>query len=682
MDTSAIGSLQGMTFAQSYDPDHREGFVDVDEWRENPVPHRYVHGGFTDSHTRFSMYCPPAGGFRGRFQQHVTPFPVSECTAQGATGAEDKIGFAISAGAFFLETNGGGEGSGGPASDADPTYSAYRANAACAMLCKYLATLIYPDHVGKIYGYLYGGSGGAYRTFASAEHTEGVWDGFVPFVPGSPMALPNVFSVRMYAQRVLRNKFADIVDALEPGGSGDPYATLNEEEAGVLREATRMGFPIRSWFGYRTMGTQGFTAIYPGVKAVDPTYTEDFWTKSGYLGTDPASSVGDDRFRETIEVVRPLTRREGIDRGIVEGAREEAAGGVDHAFENPEFADDAVIGFVMSKSFTDQPLGLEARVLDGEHSGREFLILETVGDAAVFGHFSAFDLECGTHVELSNDGLLAVQTYHRHQVPPADSDYRVWDQFRNPDGTPIYPQRPLLVGPVFARSTGCSENGSFHGKMIVLASALDRDSFAWQADWFMTQVAHANGGSAQSVARLWYTDNALHGDDGSQSEEDPIRIVSYLGVLQEALLQLADWVENDVPPCETSGYRIDDGQLLLEPTAAGRHGVQPVAKLMVNGAEGRCEVAVGEPVTVRVEARSPEGAPGVDRIEWAVDGREMFTSSEDVDPAACVERSRTCRFDQPGEYFVAARVTSQRAQYVGTELGALLNVVRARVVVR
>ena len=53
------------------------------------------------------------------------------------------------------------------------------------------------------------------------------------------MALPNVFSVRMHAQRVLRDVLDDVVDAVEPGGSGDPYATLDADQAEALREQPR-----------------------------------------------------------------------------------------------------------------------------------------------------------------------------------------------------------------------------------------------------------------------------------------------------------------------------------------------------------------------------------------------------------------------------------------------------------
>jgi hypothetical protein len=35
-----------------------EPFVDVDEAREDPVSHRYVHGGFDGTATRFSLCFP------------------------------------------------------------------------------------------------------------------------------------------------------------------------------------------------------------------------------------------------------------------------------------------------------------------------------------------------------------------------------------------------------------------------------------------------------------------------------------------------------------------------------------------------------------------------------------------------------------------------------------------------
>jgi hypothetical protein len=55
------------------------------------------------------------------------------------------------------------------------------------------------------------------------------------------------FTVRIHALRVLklRNKFPAIMDAIDPGGSGNPYAGLTEEERQALEEATRLGFGPR-----------------------------------------------------------------------------------------------------------------------------------------------------------------------------------------------------------------------------------------------------------------------------------------------------------------------------------------------------------------------------------------------------------------------------------------------------
>ncbi len=78
------------------------------------------------------------------------------------------------------------------------------------------------------------------------------------------MAIPNVFTVRMYAMRVLNDKFPQIIDALEPGGSGDMYAGFNEEEKAALQEVTSMGFPPKSWFGYKDNGYSWFFGSLSG----------------------------------------------------------------------------------------------------------------------------------------------------------------------------------------------------------------------------------------------------------------------------------------------------------------------------------------------------------------------------------------------------------------------------------
>ena len=41
-------------------------FVDADEQRDDPTPHRYIHGGFEGTDTRFAFFYPPEERYEGR----------------------------------------------------------------------------------------------------------------------------------------------------------------------------------------------------------------------------------------------------------------------------------------------------------------------------------------------------------------------------------------------------------------------------------------------------------------------------------------------------------------------------------------------------------------------------------------------------------------------------------------
>ncbi|MFI4974340.1 MAG: hypothetical protein ACHP84_07380 [Caulobacterales bacterium] len=194
-------------------------FIDLDEWRDQPVRHRYVHGGFQETDLRFSIYFPPPERYEGRFFQPLMAVSGTEhaATMPPMMGAMigNMIPFAFDSGAYLVESN---QGRTVMYPGDDPTIPGYRASAATAKHSRALAAEMYGPH--RAYGYVFGGSGGAYKTIACFENTLGVWDGAVPFVMGSPVSLPNVFTVQAHAMRVLWDKFPQIVDALEPGGSG------------------------------------------------------------------------------------------------------------------------------------------------------------------------------------------------------------------------------------------------------------------------------------------------------------------------------------------------------------------------------------------------------------------------------------------------------------------------------
>ncbi len=300
------GSSSIMQVTEAYvDPNYDKPYVDVNELRDDPVPHRYVHGGFEESDAQFSIYFPPAATYEGRFFHNtypmaltsdVGPFPIAFEVATG------DLGFTLDSGAYYLQTNLGGADRMPPA---DPAIGAYRVNAAAAKYSRIVAAELYGDH--RPYGYLFGGSGGSYQVMGAAENTSGVWDGFLPFVLGTPNSIPSMFTVRMHALRVLRlrDKFPGIMDAIDPGGSGDPYVGLDDEERGALEEASLLGYPLRGWWNHATLTSGYFSNVADRVPAVDPSYVTDFWTKPGYLGGDPTSSIHQERrtFDTTVAAV-------------------------------------------------------------------------------------------------------------------------------------------------------------------------------------------------------------------------------------------------------------------------------------------------------------------------------------------------------------------------------------------
>ena len=554
-------------------------------------------------------------------------------------------------------------------------------NAASAEYSRVVAAQRYGDH--RPFGYAYGGSGGGYRTIGGAENTTGVWDGFVPYVIGSPMAIPNMFTVRMHAMRILRHRFEHIVDALEPGGSGDMFEGLDAEERDALVEVTRMGFPQRSWFGHSTMGMHAFPVLYQGMVMTDPSYFEEFWTQPGYLGHEPPQTLQRDRVRLECEIVATITEDEAAHLGVANRAQPgQARGGVDTAWRGPGEPLAIPVALRLSKAPEVEVQGADLFVTSGTAAGTRLSLLSVVEDVAVCGPGDTealVQLQPGDRVKVDNSGFLAAQTYHRHQVPDSD-EFPVWDQFRNPDCSPIYPQRPLILGPLFvAGAAGTVQTGRFEGRMIVVESLLDREALPWQADWYRSRVREHLGGATEDHFRLWFTDNALHGDD--EIQESPAHTVSYLGVLHQALRDVSRWVEEGVAPPPSTRYDVVDGQVIVPADASQRRGIQPVVSLTVDGGE-RADVAVGDEVTFRAMAQVPDEAGAIVSVEWDFDGAALFPVTDPVEVAEKVVVERRCSFAEPGTYFPVVRVAAHRDGDTGSPYARVQNLARVRVVVR
>ena len=635
--------------AGSIDPDYHDARIEIDEWRQTPVPHRYVHGRFDGTEARFSFYFPPADQYRQRFFHNtypmalsadIGPFPIAFEVATG------DLGFTVDSGAYYVQTNNGGLFR---APGVDPGIAAYRVNAAAAKFSREVAARVYGEH--RPFGYLFGGSGGAYQTMGAAQNTSGVWDGFLPFVPGCNHAIPSMFTVRMHALRVLRrrDRLAAIADALAVGGSGDPYAGLDEDEAAAFREVTRMGFPLRGWYDHAAMDSGYFANISGMIPVMDPDYAEDFWTRPGYLGSDPGSTIAADRFALDTSVV-------SVSDGLPRCIELAAPPGRDCA--------DAHLAVLSGAA-----AGASLPIARGE--GASITLIATADPVA------ASAIAPGDAVRIDNGWTLALQTYHRHQVPPAQ-EYCGWDQFRGSDGTPTYPQRDILVGPTgTANAAGSTIDGRINGKVLALAALMDIDSFPWQADWYRSRVRAAMGDAGDDSFAIYFVEHAHH--ENPMTPLQRAHAVSYGGALQQALRDLARWVEDDVAPRSTR-YEVFDAQVVVPPGATDRMGIQPVLSLHVGGGD-RAEVAVGETVTFAAEIEVPTGAGKVVRVEWDFAGSGDFAEASFGAPAERIQLSATHAFSEPGTYFVVVRAASQRDGDQRTAYGLVQNLAQVRVVV-
>ena len=635
--------------AESVDPQYNQPYVDVNESRDEPVPHRYVHGGFTGTDARFSFYFPTADRYQGRFfhntyplatSSDIGPFPIAFEVATG------NLGFTIDSGAYYVQTNLGGADR---TPFADPAIGAYRVNAAAAKYSRVIAAELYGAH--RPYGYLFGGSGGAYQTIGAAENTSGVWDGFVPFVMGTPYAIPSLFTVRMHALRMLRlrNKFPAIMDAINPGGSGDPYAGLNEEERAALREVTLLGFPPRGWWKHETLTSGYFSNVAPLVPMLDPTYIDDFWTQPGYLGSDQTSSIKAAHFQFDTTVAK-----------VIEG-----------------FPRQLELASVPENDFADAHLVISSGAAAGKSVPIAAVNGKTMGFAFAADHAALNSIRAGDQVRIDNSWALALQTYHRHQVPTPD--LYGWNQYRDSDGKPRYPQRGLLIGPIAAAGTaGSVSNGRIQGKMLALQALMDIDAFAWQADWYRSQVKAALGSDFEDNFALWFVDHAHH--DNPSTTAAHAHTVSFEGVLQQALRDLSAWVEKGVRPPDTH-YEVVDSQVEVPAAADQRRGIQPVVELKANGGE-RADVAVNQAVTFTATIEVPPNAGKVIAAEWDFEGVGTYPVAERLGAAQVLVRlSVTHSFSKPGTYFSVLRATSQRQGDMKTPYARIHNIARVRVVV-
>ena len=277
---------------------------------------------------------------------------------------------------------------------------------------------------------------------------------------------------------------------------------------------------------------------------------------------------------------------------------------------------------------------------------------------------------------------LARLAYHRYTLPTR-SGFVGYDQYRDADGHPIYPQRATSVSSFLGRaiSGGALFNGQITGKMIAVNSVLDSDAFPWHGAWYADQVHSALGASADDSYRIWYTDSANHGPYARNNADDA-RLVPYMQVVFQALDDMAAWTEDGIAPPQSTNYKVtDESQVVLPDAAAVRRGVQPTADLTLRGGADRVVVAAGEAVHFSAKLQVPPGAGQIVSVEWDFEGDGTYEKAVIPAGKSTIVLKASHTYGQSGSYYPVVRVGSQRDGDATDTLTIIQNLDRANVVV-
>lgn len=634
------------------DPVFNKPYVDIREERVRcGISYTYVHGGFSESDLRFSLYFPAKEAYENRFFHYLPPAANHEDASQSLTGGDDKITFALSHGAYFVESNLATLNPFAPGASDDITIP-YRTSSAVAEYSRAIAREIYGNEIPRPYGYLFGGSGGAYKTISCVENCDS-WDGCVPYVNGAPVSVPHHLTIRAHGLRTLRHKIPDIIAALEPGGSGDMYENLTADEAASLDELLAFGFPKGAMASLVSSKDGALPILMGGIMRGDPEYFADFWKEKGYAGSDPNSDASRARICHKTRITGKFVPARS-DSGSMDNTT-----GVDTNWQRYKGLSGALGDPLIQVESMPEPgfllLGCFVNVLTGKAAGKK-VYFDAVQDnvlrvAEYFGCEDMMDvmaeIEPGDEVLLDNSNYIAATDYHLHALP--HDHYDGFDICYNADGTPKYVQRDHVVN-----FTGASrQSGDFRCKMIIEHAYCDEMAYPYPAEWYRRQAIKSQGEKeARSRLRVQFIDNALH-DDRAEPVGVELQYVTNCAAIFQCLLDVANWVENGVEPPQESVYTLRSSEIIPAEGIA-RGGIQSIIRLHSHGSR-RIAAKAGETVYFTVDALLPEGAGKITRVEWSFEGEKDYP----VKTGDCLAASHT--FANPGKYTVCVRTYNHRS---------------------
>jgi hypothetical protein len=558
--------------------------------------------------------------------------------------------------------------------------ASHRHEAAATKVAKAYANKLY-GNTAKIYSYFWGCSGGGTVAMAAAENVTGVWDGVQPQCIGTSGDAPyhSFHWQAHYTMAIPQEKRDAIAAAAVPGGTGDIYAGLNEEEKSVLNEFLAAGYPLP------IIGNH-FKNFLPlvdpiDIRLFDPTYEDDFWSKPGYAGANPPNYLKAALVDGWATVTGITHDASGVPTAVqFDPATLPKLGTIGNSYlEYWVYAADGKTRLIDPGRAVGVPTNNKQRFsLRGDLDPATGLLTltGTVKDGLERGTPITNSpvllkaLKVGSKVRVNNRFILAMYFYPRYSNMPGGRSY---DQYRNADGSAKYPQRKdisVLSHSNYRTMGGRVETGAITTKVMIIEGRGDNLSWPIFNASYAERIRRTLGPKANDMMRFYLHDNGRHAFGGGEP-----------GIFQQSMQDLMAWAEKGIAPPPSTNYTIRNGQVIPPDNAAERGGLQPVMNLTANGV-ARATVGVNQPVNLASKIEMPPNTGQVVQYNWTIDGKADPMTVVDK-PQPLVNANRTISFPAPGTYVVRLTVNGQRDGLVNPANQTLLqNFKEVRVVVQ
>jgi hypothetical protein len=559
--------------------------------------------------------------------------------------------------------------------------ASHRHEAAATKVAKAYANKLY-GNTAKIYSYFWGCSGGGIVSMAAAENVTGVWDGVQVHCtgPSGIATYHSFFWQAHYTMAIPQAKRDAIAAAAVPGGTGDIYAGLNEEEKSVLNEFISAGYPLP------VIGNH-FKNLIPlvdpiDIRLFDPTYEDDFWSKPGYAGVNPPNYLKAAKV-DGYATITGITRNAAGAPTVIQfdPATVPALGTIgDSYLEYFVYAADGKTRLIDPARAVGVPTDNKQRfsLLGDLNTATGSLTLTGTykvglerGEAITNSPVLLNALKVGSKIRVNNRFILAMYFYPRYSNIPG---MRSYDQYRNTDGSAKYPQRKdisVLSHANYRVMGGRIETGAIKTKTMIMEGTGDNLSWPIFNASYAESIQRTLGTArANAMMRFYLHDNGRHAVGGGEP-----------GVWQQSIQDLMAWAEKGIAPPPSTSYTIRNGQVIPATQAADRHGLQPVMNLTANDV-ARAVVGVGQPVNLVSKIEMPPKTGQIVQYGWTIAGTADPMTVMDK-PQPLVNVNRTITFPVPGTYVVRLTVNGQRDGLVAPANQTLLqNFKEVRVVVQ